>query len=406
MFFLQRGQEIEHLRLDRDVEGGGGLVRNQELGVAGKRHRDHGALRHAAGELVRVVVGALGGAGDADVVEQFDGARSGLPPRHALVHAQGLGDLVLDGERGIQARTRLLEDHADLVAADAVQIGRRHPDEFAAIETNRPGDDAPGLPEQPHHRHGGHRLAAPGFPDEADRASGVHLEADAAHDGEVASARGGELDREVRDLEQRRAGCVVRPLAGPWRGRSRARPAPVRRACLDPRKRIAQAVPDQVEGEHAEHDHQPRRGDHERMLMQVVLGRGQHHAPARLRRLHAEPDVGQARLGEQHVREGQGRLHGEGAGHVRQHVAEQDAARRRAAHPGGIHVHRFAHLQRRAAHQAEERGGVRYAEGDHGVRQARSEDREDGDGDQQRGQRDDRFDDAHRDAVPPAAEIP
>ena len=56
---LQLAHQIEDLRLDGDVERGGRLVGDQELGIAGERHRDHHALAHAAGELVRIVVEAL-----------------------------------------------------------------------------------------------------------------------------------------------------------------------------------------------------------------------------------------------------------------------------------------------------------------------------------------------------------
>ena len=54
----QRAHQLEDLRLDGDVERGGGLVGDQEPRVAGERHRDHHALAHAARELVRIVVEA------------------------------------------------------------------------------------------------------------------------------------------------------------------------------------------------------------------------------------------------------------------------------------------------------------------------------------------------------------
>ena len=62
---LQVAHQVEDLRLDGHVERGGGLVGDQQLGVAGQRHRDHRALPHAAGELVRVVVDPLGRLRDA-----------------------------------------------------------------------------------------------------------------------------------------------------------------------------------------------------------------------------------------------------------------------------------------------------------------------------------------------------
>ena len=48
-FFLQLSQQVEDLRLNRDVEGGRRLVGDEEFGIAGEGHRDHHALPHAAG---------------------------------------------------------------------------------------------------------------------------------------------------------------------------------------------------------------------------------------------------------------------------------------------------------------------------------------------------------------------
>ena len=46
-------QQVEDLRLHRDVERRGRLVGDQQLGLAGERDGDRHALAHAAGELVR-----------------------------------------------------------------------------------------------------------------------------------------------------------------------------------------------------------------------------------------------------------------------------------------------------------------------------------------------------------------
>ena len=47
-------------------------------GLGAERQRDHHALAHAAGELVRIVVDALLGAGDADLLQELD-ARACAP---------------------------------------------------------------------------------------------------------------------------------------------------------------------------------------------------------------------------------------------------------------------------------------------------------------------------------------
>ena len=68
--------QVEDLRLRRHVERGRRLVGDQQVGIVDERHRDHHALAHAAGELVRVVVDAPLGARDADRLQQLDCARA------------------------------------------------------------------------------------------------------------------------------------------------------------------------------------------------------------------------------------------------------------------------------------------------------------------------------------------
>ena len=55
-----------------DVESGRRLVGDQEIGVVDERHRDHHALTHAAGELVRIVVDPALGARNADRLQQVE----------------------------------------------------------------------------------------------------------------------------------------------------------------------------------------------------------------------------------------------------------------------------------------------------------------------------------------------
>ena len=50
----QAAQQLQNLRLDGGVERGGRLVRDQQIGISGERHRDHDALDLAAGEFVRI----------------------------------------------------------------------------------------------------------------------------------------------------------------------------------------------------------------------------------------------------------------------------------------------------------------------------------------------------------------
>ncbi len=70
VLLLQLAHQLEDLRLRRHVERRRRLVRDQQVGVVDERHRDHHALPHAAGELVRIVVDPLLGPRNADLLER------------------------------------------------------------------------------------------------------------------------------------------------------------------------------------------------------------------------------------------------------------------------------------------------------------------------------------------------
>ena len=53
-------QLLEDFALRDDIEGGGRLVQDHDLGLERQRHRDHRALSHAAGQLVRIAAQPVG----------------------------------------------------------------------------------------------------------------------------------------------------------------------------------------------------------------------------------------------------------------------------------------------------------------------------------------------------------
>ena len=112
------GEQGEYLRLDRDIEGGGGLVGDEQLRVVHDRHGDHDALAHAAGELVRIVAGASCGIGDGDIIHGINGALPRLTLRHMVMRQHGFRDLVPDPHNGIERGHGLLENHRDARAAE------------------------------------------------------------------------------------------------------------------------------------------------------------------------------------------------------------------------------------------------------------------------------------------------
>ena len=128
-------QQLQNLRLHRDVERGGRLVGDQQVGLVGERHRDHHALALAAGQLMRIAAEPSGRIGNADLVEQFDDARARRLACKPLMQQQDFADLLLDRVQRIERRHRLLEDDRDVVAAHVADLFFRHGEQFAALET-------------------------------------------------------------------------------------------------------------------------------------------------------------------------------------------------------------------------------------------------------------------------------
>ena len=138
---LQVAHQLQDLRLDGAVERGGRLVGDQDLGIARHRHRDHDALAHAAGQLVRILLHPPPRLGDAHRIQHRDGALLGLRPAEALVAAQAFDHLRADRQHGIEAGHRLLEDHRDVVAADVLHLGIGEREQVAPLEQRRAGGD-------------------------------------------------------------------------------------------------------------------------------------------------------------------------------------------------------------------------------------------------------------------------
>ena len=179
---LQVLQQQQDLRLDRDVERGGRLVRHQQVGAAGQRHGDHRPLPHATRELVRVLPQLRLRVGDVHPLEQGQRLAPGLGARDPLVPADDLHDLIPDGEQGIEGGHGFLEHHRDAPPAQGADLGRRQGDEIAPVESHLPARDlrAP-VAYEPQHRQRRQGLAAPGLPHQADGLACSDPQADLAH---------------------------------------------------------------------------------------------------------------------------------------------------------------------------------------------------------------------------------
>ncbi len=116
---LQFFQQRQDLALQGDIEGGGGFVGDQQGGVVGDGHADHHPLALATGKFVRVGFAAGFEVGEADSIKELVGFALGLGAAGFAVPDIGFDNLPADRVQGVQRTHRLLEDHADVAAAQS-----------------------------------------------------------------------------------------------------------------------------------------------------------------------------------------------------------------------------------------------------------------------------------------------
>ncbi len=200
---LELGQQVHHLGLDGHVESRGRLVGDDQVRLQRDRHGDHDALTHTAREVVRVVVHALRGGRDLDLVHQLDGLEPGFLLRRTLVDAEHLAQLVADAEHRVEGGQRVLEDHGDLPAAELAPLLEAHLQHVLAAEEDLALRDLAGRHvEDAHDGLGGDRLAGARLAEHGEGLARAHAVVDAV-DCLGHAVAGVELHVEVAHFEER-----------------------------------------------------------------------------------------------------------------------------------------------------------------------------------------------------------
>ena len=213
-FGLEFPHQVQDLGLGSDIESGGRFVGDQQLGAAGERHGDHGALTHAAAQLEGVVIEALLRVGHLHARKRLDGDVAGFGLVDILVQEDGLGDLFADGTDRAERGHRLLEDHRDLIAANiaklaAVRFELGDVDDVGGVgavvegtvEANLAFDDLARGRDEAHDRHGGHALAAAALAYDTDYLPAADVEVDAI-DGAHGAFLEGKVRFQIPDLQK------------------------------------------------------------------------------------------------------------------------------------------------------------------------------------------------------------
>jgi hypothetical protein len=148
----QSQKQVDDLGLNADIKCRGRFIGNQQRRSADQGCGKEGALAHAAAELMGILACPAAWIGNTDLIEGGDGP---LPDRTAfqiLMGAQGLGNLLTNRPKWVQRRQRILEDDADVLAANGTHFPLRKPVELATAQGNAIGFQACCRGQQPKYR--------------------------------------------------------------------------------------------------------------------------------------------------------------------------------------------------------------------------------------------------------------
>ena len=117
---------------------------------------------------MRVRVGTPARVGDADGGERFDRLGACLALARPVVGAVDIGDLVADLDQRVERGAGVLDDQADLAAADPAQLVVARVEQALALVAHRALGDPPGRADEADHGERCRRLARARLADEAD----------------------------------------------------------------------------------------------------------------------------------------------------------------------------------------------------------------------------------------------
>ncbi len=185
---LQAGDEVEHLRFDGRVESGRRLVEDQQRRVLRERHRDHDALLHPAGQLMRIAVHDGARIGDLHLRERTEREIRRFVVLDAA-YREHFGDLLPHADRRVERRAGILVHHRHVVRTQFAQLGTRQRDDVASRNPDLARPNAPVARQIADDRERSRRLAAARLADEPvrmpaldrQRHAAQHLPLDAAY---------------------------------------------------------------------------------------------------------------------------------------------------------------------------------------------------------------------------------
>ena len=164
----QGGEQVEDVGTGDDVERGGGLIKDQQLGPGREGGGDQHALLLATGDLVWVAAEEGGRVAQADMRQDVERLALRGGPVECAMEAEDLADLATDGQRGVQRGRRVLEHHADAAAADRAQRALGQRAQILSVERDATAGLAGVARQRAHDGRGQARFAGAGLADQAE----------------------------------------------------------------------------------------------------------------------------------------------------------------------------------------------------------------------------------------------
>ena len=190
----------KYLPLDGDIERGGRLVGDDDVGLVQQCNGNSHALPHAAGKLVRVGGEPLVRRSDADLDERRAATVTRVGVADFFVRGDGLDHLRVDAQHRIQGHHRILENHGNAVAAQRAPLLMVVVADIDTIEHNAPANNFSRRVNQPHQRITRHRFAGARFTDQTQHLATRHRKRNAVHRLDHASL-GEKMGLQIFDFE-------------------------------------------------------------------------------------------------------------------------------------------------------------------------------------------------------------
>ena len=195
-------QQIENLALDRHVERGRWLVRDEKHGLCCDGQRNHRALAEPSAQLMRIGAGSAVRVRNANRVEQFEDSVLGRASARETVDRQCFLNLRANRVHRIEGNHGFLEHNTDLAPADQAHLFVVEIEKIPSVEEDTAGHDSSRRLNQLDNGQSRNRLSAAGLSDETECVAVGDRERHVVDGGDVAAVRQTKHRGEVFDTQE------------------------------------------------------------------------------------------------------------------------------------------------------------------------------------------------------------